>query len=86
MYAIHYRHVTNVLLHYSLDYMYVHLQVLFTANALKILILDSRECEKVNIMQSQVEYTRELCQSLAILGSGHLGLSLSCWKVPVGTT
>jgi len=58
--------------------MYAHLQVKFTASDLKILILDSKECEKVNIMHSQVEYTRELCESLLILGSVHFGLSLSC--------
>ena len=85
MYATRYRHVTNVLLHYCLNYTYVHLQVLFTASDLKILILDSQECKKVNIMHSQVEYTRDLCQSL-VLGSGHLGLSLSDWNVPLGTT
>jgi hypothetical protein len=71
---------------YCLDYMYVHLQVMFTDSDFKILILDSKECEKVNIMYSLVEYTRELCQSLLILGSEHSDLSLSCQKVPLGTT
>lgn len=65
--------------------MYVHLQVLFTASDLKILILDSKEGEKVNIMYSWVEYIIELCQSLLILGSGHFAISLSYWKVPLGT-
>ena len=32
--------------------MYVHLKVLFTASDLKILILDSKEGEKVSIMYS----------------------------------
>lgn len=82
-------HVTDMsqmLLHYCLGYMYVHLQVLFTASDLKILILDSKECEKVNITDRQAKYTRDLCQSLVILGSGHLGLSLSSWKISLGTT
>jgi hypothetical protein len=66
-------------------YVYVYLQVKFTASDLKILILDPKEREKLNIVHSQVEYTRELCQSLLKLGSVHFGLSLRCRKVPLGT-